>query len=93
MNSTPVEAHSGALQRLRSSLASEQSTALLITRWRAESALLAALPSRYGEVLESLLTRFESASAFGEESCSFSVKDLLGQLTVWLEKAERQLAR
>jgi hypothetical protein len=82
-----------AAQRLRASLASREAAPALIARWRAETALLAALPPRYGEVLESLLTRFESAAAFGEESCSFSVSDLTDQLSLWLDKAERQLPR
>ena len=82
-----------ALLRLRASLTSHEPAALLMARWRSETELLGSLPPRYGEVLESLLTRFESAAAFGEESCSFSVNDLVGQLSLWLDKAERQLPR
>jgi len=54
---------------------------------RGETALLAALPPRYTQVLEDLLGRLESASLFSEESCSFSQRDLLDALGDWLDKA------
>lgn len=86
-------AHTAALARLRATLAdaSPLAATALAAQWRAEGALLAALPSRYGAVLESLLARFESAALFGEESCSFSAGDLREQLGLWLDKAERVL--
>lgn len=59
---------------------------------RAQTALLAALPPRYGEVLHQLLDRLEAGSLFAEESCSFSQHDLLDSLQLWLDKASRQLA-
>jgi hypothetical protein len=58
---------------------------------RAQSALLAALPSRYGEVLLGLLDRLESSALFSEESCSFSQRDLLDSLQLWIDKARAQL--
>lgn len=58
---------------------------------RGHTALLAALPPRYGEVLMGLLDRLESSALFSEESCSFSQKDLLDNLALWLEKAQGQL--
>lgn len=58
---------------------------------RASTELLAALPPRYGEVLLSLLDRLESSALFSEESCSFSQKDLLDNLQVWVDKARSQL--
>lgn len=83
-----------ALALLRSSLASEPllSANALAALWREQKALLASLPPRYEEVLESLLARYESAALFGEESCSFSAGDLRTQLGLWLDKAERVLA-
>jgi hypothetical protein len=79
-----------ALARLRASLQGAQPPAgALASMWRGEVALIASLPPRYGEVLESLLTRYESAALFGEESCSFSAGDLREQLGLWLDKAER----
>ena len=82
-----------AIGRLRSVL--DRTPALqaaeLARAWRAERELLAALPPRYGQVLEALLSRLESAAMFGEESCSFSATDLRGELSVWLAKAERAL--
>lgn len=59
---------------------------------RAQDALLAALPPRYGEVLLGLLDRLESSALFSEESCSFSQRDLLDSLQLWLDKAGAQLA-
>ncbi len=47
-----------------------------------------ALPARYGEVLERILTQLESSALFSEESCSFSQADLLQALGDWLAKAE-----
>jgi hypothetical protein len=58
---------------------------------RASTELLSALPPRYGEVLLSLLDRLESSALFSEESCSFSQKDLLDNLQVWVDKARGQL--
>lgn len=49
--------------------------------------LLAALPARYAEVLHGLLDRLESGALFSEESCSFSQKDLIDSLQMWLDKA------
>ncbi len=54
--------------------------------------LLQALPTRYSEVLLGLLDRLESSALFAEESCSFSQKDLLDSLQMWLDKALAQLA-
>lgn len=59
---------------------------------RSATALLQALPARYGEVLLNLLDRLESSALFTEESCSFSQKDLLAHLQTWAEKAQAQLA-
>lgn len=54
---------------------------------RQQTALLAALPPRYGEVLLGLLDRLESSALFSEESCSFSQKDLVANLGMWVDKA------
>jgi hypothetical protein len=84
------------IQALRSTLAAfrhKQITAAQFCHaWRAQSALIAALPARYQQVSEDLLARLESASLFGEESCSFSPEDLLAHLDNWLNKAEQTLA-
>jgi hypothetical protein len=55
--------------------------------------LLAALPPRYTEVLTQLLTRLESSALFTEESCSFSHKDLVDSLQLWLDKARELLMK
>lgn len=89
MTATP---HAESIARLRASLATVPADAVtLAAHWRAEQALLGALPARYAQALESLLTRFESGALFGEESCSFSAGDLREQLGLWLDKAERVL--
>ncbi len=98
--STPAEpatsaasAHREAIERLRALLALPATPRAdeWASRWRAEHDLIAALPPRFGQVLEALLARLESAAMFGEESCSFSAADLRGELQVWLAKAERAL--
>jgi phage portal protein BeeE len=50
---------------------------------RAQQALLAALPPRYGEVLLNLIDRLEASALFTEESCSFSRSSLLDHLQTW----------
>jgi hypothetical protein len=83
------------IQALRNTLAvfrqKQSTTAQFCNAWRAQSALIAALPERYRQVSEDLLARLESASLFGEESCSFSPEDLLANLDNWLNKAEQTL--
>ena len=59
---------------------------------RQQTTLLTALPPRYSEVLLNLLDRLESSALFSEESCSFSQKDLVANLTVWVEKAQTTLS-
>jgi hypothetical protein len=61
---------------------------VLIQQWRNDVALLA-LPDKFGVVLGNLLDRLESSALFSEESCSFSQKDLLDSLQLWLEKAQQ----
>lgn len=57
--------------------------------WReAAQAHEPALPPRYREVLEQVLSQLESAALFTEESCSFSQADLLGALRDWLARAQ-----
>ncbi|BEP60800.1 hypothetical protein GmRootV213_13540 [Variovorax sp. V213] len=68
------------------------SAAALSNEARASTDLLGALPPRYGEVLLNLLDRLESSALFSEESCSFSQKDLLDNLQVWVDKARAQLS-
>ena len=65
----------------------DHTAATLSTLARQQTTLLAALPPRYSEVLLNLLDRLESSALFSEESCSFSQKDLVGNLTMWVEKA------
>ncbi len=65
--------------------------AVLSDTARASDTLLGALPARYREVLLNLLDRLESSALFSEESCSFSQKDLLDSLQMWVDKARAQL--
>ena len=58
---------------------------------RSQHGLLAALPPRYAEVLHGLLDRLESSALFSEESCSFSQKDLVDSLQMWIDKARQLL--
>lgn len=69
----------------------DHTAAALSTLARQQTTLLAALPPRYSEVLLNLLDRLESSALFSEESCSFSQKDLVGNLTMWVEKAQGTL--
>ncbi len=77
----PLQAEFDALR------AGRCSPAVFSQQARARTALLAALPPRYTEVLLNLLDRLESSALFAEESCSFSQTDLLDSLQLWLDKA------
>lgn len=87
--------HDQAFAALDSSLAALRSRQTGIDAfcrtWRNQAGLLAALPPRYAQVLEDLLTRLEAGSLFTEESCSFSQEDLHASLSVWLDKAKQTL--
>ena len=69
----------------------DHTAATLSTLARQQTTLLATLPPRYSEVLLNLLDRLESSALFSEESCSFSQKDLVANLTMWVEKAQATL--
>ena len=56
--------------------------------WReAAQAHQPALPQRYQDVLERVLSQLESAALFTEESCSFSQGDMVDALGDWLTRA------
>ena len=78
-------------QELNDCAQGHASTSELVRNWRLQAAQLT-LPERYAEVLNGLLDRMESSALFSEESCSFSQKDQLDALKIWLEKARQQLA-
>lgn len=77
-----------ALQQLRSDALGVAAFAQLAQQ---QSALAAALPVRFQQVLLHLLDRLEAGALFAEESCSFSQKELLDSLQQWTEKAALQL--
>ena len=82
------------LQTLRRQLHAHEQGQLALTslsrQWR-ETAMSLPLPPRFAEVLGGLLDRLEASALFSEESCSFSRKDLLDRLKMWLDKAEARL--
>ena len=73
-------------------LADQLRTNTLVQTARESQELLSALPEKYTLVLNDILDRLESGALFTEESCSFSQRDLLDSLTLWTEKAGKQLA-
>ncbi|SFC49092.1 hypothetical protein SAMN05216344_11948 [Polaromonas sp. OV174] len=83
-----------ALQDALQSLRSDSLSAAALSRLaQSQSALAAALPARFQEVQMQLLDRLESSALFTEESCSFSQKDLLDGLQLWIEQAQLQLEK
>jgi hypothetical protein len=72
-------------------LADQLRTNTLVQTARESQALVSALPEKYKLVLSDILDRLESSALFTEESCSFSQRDLLDSLTIWAEKAGKQL--
>jgi len=89
--------HQEAIHALRAALGKMQSTPAGITAlccsWRAQTALLSALPPRFGEVAEHFLCRLEAASLFTEDSCSFNRQELLAHLGAWLDQAQLALRK
>lgn len=79
-----------ALQQLRSGALGVAAFSQAATQ---QPSLAAALPERFNEVLSQLLNRLESSALFTEESCSFSQKELLDSLQLWLDKARLQLQK
>lgn len=60
----------------------------LARQWRqAAQAHQPALPARYLEVLERVLSQLESSALFTDESCSFSQGDMIAALDDWLQRA------
>ena len=55
------------------------------------SCVLTALPPRFGEVWQDLMTRLESGALFDAESCSFSQSDLHESIRLWLDKASERI--
>jgi hypothetical protein len=53
--------------------------------------MIASLPSAYERAMTNILTRLESASMFGGESCSFSHTELYDALDMWFAKAAQKL--
>jgi hypothetical protein len=88
-NSSPLDAMTQALRQCEQD---GTPTSRMVQIWREQAAQLP-LPARYGEVLNGQLDRMESSALFSEESCSFSQKDQLDALKIWLEKAHQQLSR
>ena len=68
--------------------AGQLSLTALAQQWRqAAQAHQPALPARYLEVLERVLSQLESSALFTEESCSFSQGDMVAALGNWLQRA------
>lgn len=59
---------------------------------RGQAVLLAALPEKFTDVLHQLMDRLESSALFSEESCSFSQRDLIDSLQLWIDKAAQRLS-
>ena len=87
MTETPLTQLATLAQALRAFEGDEINAAALSTSARQQNTLLTALSPRYTEVLLGLLDRLESSALFTEESCSFSQKDLLANLQMWIDKA------
>ena len=79
---------STALEQLRSG---QCQVADLASHAARSADLRAALPERFETVLNDLLDRLSASALFGEESCSFSQKDLLDGLQSWLAHAQLRL--
>lgn len=79
-----------ALQQLRNDTLGAAAFSQLVAQ---QKSLTAALPGRFNDVLSQLLNGLESSALFTEESCSFSQKELLDSLQLWVDKAGLQLQK
>lgn len=89
--SAPLDQHQALAEALQALREERLDTHDLCRLARAQPDLRAALPPRFGEVLDGLLDRLESSALFAGESCSFSQHDLLDSLQLWLDKAAERL--
>jgi hypothetical protein len=88
-----LEAQWQALSKALDHMRSGQCNAHDLAARAADAAdLRAALPERFETVLGDLLDRLSASALFGEESCSFSQKDLLDGLQSWLAHARLRLS-
>ena len=78
-----------AFERLRSG---ELKAHAFTEQAASHSALFAALPPRFKDVWQDLMTRLESGALFDAESCSFSQSDLHESIRLWLDKAAERIA-
>lgn len=85
-----LDAINSALQQLRSDALGAAAFSQLAAQ---QQNLAAALPGRFNDVLSQLLNGLESSALFTEESCSFSQKELLDSLQLWIDKAGLQLQK
>ena len=60
---------------------------------RGQTVLLTALPEKFTDVLHQLMDRLESSALFSEESCSFSQRDLIDSLQLWIDKATQRITQ
>lgn len=77
-----------AFERLRSGEISAHTFSALAA---SQTSVLTALPPRFGEVWQDLITRLESGALFDAESCSFSQQNLHEGLKLWLDKAAERI--
>ncbi len=77
-----------AFERLRSGEINAHAFSALAT---SQTSVSTALPPRFGEVWQDLITRLESGALFDAESCSFSQSDLHESLQLWLDKAAERI--
>ena len=87
---TPLHTLDDMIRQLEACAQNGLSVSQLSQHWRQAAATLP-LPARYDEVLGHVLDRLEAGALFSEESCSFSQKDLLGNLRQWANKAREHL--
>lgn len=81
-----------AMQQQLSQFRQGQLSASQVSEWaRAQTALLQSLPPQFDQVLQDLLNRLEAGALFTEESCSFSQRDIINSLQLWVDKASARL--
>lgn len=83
-----------AMQARLGQLQQGQLRASDLSEWaRAQTALLNHLPVQFDQVLQDLLNRLEAGALFTEESCSFSQRDIINSLQLWIDKAAARLGK
>lgn len=89
---TPVDQLNALKQTLQAVGRDQESPDALAQACANASLCRQALPPRFGERLDDLVSRLQTASLFADESCSVSRRDIVAAIDQWLDQGLKKLA-